>query len=200
VIPTAHYDPPAAFMGTRFDETRACPECGSGRIQIDQLVIPEKVGRKAVVARSLGQEWIVARAVAQAATVERLRGVEFDDVYVIGGDGTPSQRWVQPLLTSTPVEVIPPTVAANDILDPRNEFRCSTGDPTHNQAREVVSEVTVRAGSWDGSDVVRSVGLYGGLAGYLRPGPLVFVSQRGRAALQAAGTKGYRLEVCHLDH
>lgn len=81
--------------------------------------------------------------------------------------------------------------------DPTEQFRCPRG---HTAGLSVLSEVSALRSSWDGRDICLS----DLLVGYhppdslLYPEPLLLISPRFRAFLQAHKIKGFKTEVAHL--
>jgi hypothetical protein len=112
--------------------------------------------------------------------------------------GKPLPVWYQLIVASTPVLL---TTATRFGIDPFNEdedgkYRCPHA---HVRGLNLLSEVSLKRGSWDRSDFAITDGLVGMKQGLLRPRPLLLISQRVRNLLEEHKLKGYRLEVAHLS-
>jgi hypothetical protein len=63
---------------------------------------------------------------------------------------------------------------------------------------EFLSEIYIQRDAWDGSDIAVTTSLFGQGRNLLRPTPLIIISQRVYRLLEAAGIKGFSVEVAHL--
>jgi hypothetical protein len=105
--------------------------------------------------------------------------------------------WYQLIITSEPIQTIPPTLFGNNPFDedPEGEYRCPLG---HVSGLNLLSEIWVSKDSWDGSDIVRTQDLVGIRRGVLVPRPLLLISSRMWQLLTMEKIKGYKIEIAHL--
>lgn len=78
---TATFEPAGEECGTDYDETVACPGCGSGARQTSVLRLDlRKVPRNADIARTIADEWIVSQRLAERMIDAGLSGFELRPV------------------------------------------------------------------------------------------------------------------------
>lgn len=106
--------------------------------------------------------------------------------------------WYQLLASSSRASITPPTLTGIDPFDPdvEGEYKCPRG---HTIGLNLLSEISIRADSWDGSDVVLTQEYVGKRAGLLRPLQQLLISQRLLTAMTLHGVKGFGVEVAHLS-
>ncbi len=107
--------------------------------------------------------------------------------------GKPMPVWYQLVPSTQPVEAMPLTKTGIDPFDEdvKNEYRCPRGDLI---GLNLLSEVYVDRGSYDGSDVAITRQFVGKANSWLLS-PVLLISQRFRQLLEAEKIKGYTLEV-----
>jgi len=105
--------------------------------------------------------------------------------------------WYQLVVTSNPIATCPPTRFGIGPFDEDVEgrYRCAL---RHTSGLHILSEVHVRRGDWNGSDLVATSNLIGQRGGYLVPEPMLLVSPRLRQFLVAQKPRGVVFEVAHL--
>lgn len=113
------------------------------------------------------------------------------------GDRRPRnlQSWYQLRVTSGPVDICPPTRTGSDPFDDASYGACSRGDLL---GLNLLSEVTVKRSSWDGSDLVRTRQFIGARRGLLRPWQILLLSRKGWRAIRAAKLRGVKIEVANF--
>jgi hypothetical protein len=117
--------------------------------------------------------------------------------------GKPGPVWYQLVVTSAPVEVVPPTKFGVNPFDEDVDgaYRCPDG---HVSGLNLLSDVHVRRDAWDGSDIARTrelVGMRwpaGSRHGVRAPAPLLLISPRLRELMNKNKIRGYRTEVAYL--
>jgi hypothetical protein len=105
--------------------------------------------------------------------------------------------WYQLVITSRPIEMVPPTRFGFGPFDEdlKGEFVCPKG---HVSGRALMTKVTVDATTLNGSDVMISRQLLGWKQGVLMPAPLLLISPKFYQLLTSERIKGCTLEVAHL--
>jgi len=81
LIITATFEPAGEECGTEFDESAACPHCGSGAKQTSDLRLDlRKAPRNKDIARTIADEWIVSQRLAERIVDAGLRGFDLRPV------------------------------------------------------------------------------------------------------------------------
>lgn len=201
--PNAVFEPVGEDFGTRYDESVACPQCGTGARQVSDLVLDlRRAPKGADIARTIADELIVSTRLAEEMKARGFSGVEFRPVRQAGKKGTVSSAWLQLAVSATPVEVVAPTVTGVNPFDrdERGEFRCPRGDLA---GLNLLSELFVARGSYDGSDLSCTRQCFGARRnepnpGVLRPSPYLLMSPKLRALLVERKVRRLEIEVAHL--
>jgi hypothetical protein len=68
----------------------------------------------------------------------------------------------------------------------------------HSIVAAFLSEIHLQKRKWGNSDIAITHDLFGQGRNFLRPMPLIFISQRMYRVLQEAGIKGLSYEIAHL--
>jgi hypothetical protein len=77
LLQTSTFEPAGEECGTAYDESKACPRCGAGAVQVSDLRLDlRKAPRGKDVARTIAGENIVSQRLAQEIVDARLKGVE----------------------------------------------------------------------------------------------------------------------------
>jgi hypothetical protein len=192
----AWFEPEGERCGTVYDYSAACKYCGAGRIQVSPLtLVASSIPRKDLAATIARDEWVVSERLARAMHEARVTGAQVDEVRY-AENGRAKRKFYQLRIISPPVTVLPPTRFSVDPFDTiASEDVCPLG---HLAQGIPVSEVSVSASSWSGSDIVRTDIFGGRRVGVIVPSPFVLISQRFARLLKEGGFKGYALEVAHL--
>jgi hypothetical protein len=103
--------------------------------------------------------------------------------------------WYQLVVTSTPVEIIPPTRAGGDPFDEQSRGRCVRGDV---MGLNLLSEVTVSKASLSDADIMATRQMLGNRQGLLRPWRVLLLSPKAWRAIEDLGLKGFAIEVAHV--
>jgi hypothetical protein len=111
--------------------------------------------------------------------------------------GTKYPNWYQLLITSEPVPVLPSTKFGLNPFDEdfAGSYRCPFG---HIAGLNLLSEVTISRGQWDGSDFVRTKEMVGLRGGVVRPHPILLASPKLRQLFLDHSVRGAKFEVAHL--
>jgi hypothetical protein len=111
--------------------------------------------------------------------------------------------WYQLVITSQPLELVPPTKFGIDPFDEDLEgrYRCPLG---HVKGLNILSEAYVSSDAWDGSDFVESLEFIGSPPSESIPVPrykrLMFISPRVRRFFIEHKIRGWEVEIAHLIH
>jgi hypothetical protein len=195
------FEPPGECCGTEYDDAAACPHCGAGAPQRNELRLePSSLPRGKDLARTIAwSEIVVSARLAEAMQAHGLTGARFLPVLRKSGRGT-LDGWLQLDVTSRRLGVSPATRFGQDPFDPdeKGEYRCPLG---HTAGLNILSELSVLRAEWDGADLCAARPLLGYRSrngGVLRPYPMLLISQRLRRLLVELKAKGFELEVAHL--
>jgi hypothetical protein len=198
LIPTSFFEPHGEERGTVYDETRACPACGSGAPQVTDLALPiRRIPKKKDLSSTIANEWVVSARLAELLRTNQITGCEIRPVRNNSLSGQVSENWFQLVVTDTNAEVSPATRTGIKPFnkDVNNEYRCRKGDLI---GLRLISEVSVNRLSYSGCDMVATRQFVGLRSGVLRPERIVLISPRLRELLDQHKIKGYRVEVAHL--
>jgi hypothetical protein len=196
--PRAAFEPVGEECGTRYDEAKACPQCGAGAPQLSELVLElRRVPKRADIARTIADELIVSSRLVDAMRARGITGAEYLPVRKAGKKSLTSTDWHQLVVTAPPVDIVGPTVTGNGPfdLDERDEHRCPRG---HLAGLNLLSELHIARRSYAGSDWAWTRQLFGTRMGVLRPAPSLLISPKLRALLVELEVKKLTLEVAHL--
>ncbi|WP_375771154.1 hypothetical protein NR798_09725 [Archangium gephyra] len=169
------FEPCGEMCGTEYDESSACPHCGAGSRQATALRLePETIPRRNM-SRTIAGEIIMSSRLVRAFQAHGITGASF--LPVRDTSGRVLENWHQLVVTSAPVDVVPPTQANNGPfdLDVNGDYRCPQG---HVLGLNLISELWLKKDSHDGSDLARTRQLFGPRMGVLRPHPKLLISPR----------------------
>ncbi|MFY0525380.1 hypothetical protein ACN28I_20290 [Archangium gephyra] len=169
------FEPCGEMCGTKYDESSACPHCGAGARQSTDLRLePETIPRRNMH-RTIAGEIIMSSRLVQAFQAHGITGASF--LAVRDTSGRVLENWHQLVVTSAPVDIVPPTQAGNGPfdLDTNGEYRCPQG---HVLGLNRISELWLKKDSHDGSDLARTRQLFGARMGVLHPHPEYLISPR----------------------
>lgn len=192
----AVFEPAGEERGTKYDESFACPSCGSGGKQIGSLVLDlKRIPRGKDIAKTIAGEVVVSRRLAELFTQQGVSGVTFGPIRMNAASSAESKDWFQLLVVANDVDVIDPTrVGINPFdEDQSGEYRCPRGDLI---GLNLLSEVTVK--TRPACDFAVSRQFIGGRRGLLRPEPVVIVSPKVWKLFELEGVKGAGFEVAHV--
>lgn len=189
------FEPPGEMCGTEYDESAACPHCGAKATQRGDLRLDvQRIPKKAELARTLAGEVVVSSRLVKALREHGITGAEYRPVR--DKTGKISEGWRQLVVTSTPVDVLPPTRIGGGPFDQDNQgnFRCPLG---HVLGLNRLSELWVKRAEHDGCDWVRTRQLIGTRRGVLRPEEQWLMSPRLFRLLLELKIKRFETEIAH---
>ncbi len=145
--------------------------------------------------QTIACERLISPEVQKIVRDRSFTGLDFGPVMCKGSPRTKTD-WAELVVTAPKVAIAPPTVVGTDL----------SGDPPPNVWDEtteylglnVLSEVSIRRDSWDGSDFAVSWQTVGAHQGLLRPYRLLFVSKRVFEALSPKMRRGLKVEIAKL--
>jgi len=189
------FEPAGEMCGTTYDESAACPHCGAkatqrGDLQLDVRRIPKKKD----LARTIAGEVVVSSQLVKALREYGITGAEYRPVRHKTGEL--NNEWRQLVVTSPPVDVLPPTRVGGGPfdLDEQGSFRCPLG---HLLGLNRLSELWVNQAEHAGTDWVRTRQLIGARRGVLRPEEQWLISPRLFRLLLELKVKRFDVEVAH---
>jgi hypothetical protein len=195
----AEFEPSGEECGTTYDETTACPICGSGAKQKNPLYL-----RKSSIPKGkdfsytiADNELIVSARAKELFQKAGLNGLEFGPIVFEKNATKPSTDWFQMFFTHSSVEIHPSTQFGNEPFDEdkKGEFRCANG---HKAGLNILSELAVQKESLRELDFMETRQFVGLRSGLLRPRRLIVVSQKVRRIVLENKLKGIRLEIAHI--
>jgi len=191
------FEPAGEECGTIYDETSACPVCGSGARQATPLFLPQSsIPKTKDLSETIAGEMVVSQRLVDAFRRHNLTGAEFEPIRSKRSPGASPPEWYQLLVPSAGIRVSPPTRTGIKPFDEDREGtqRCERGDLI---GLNLLSEVSFKKQSAADLDVQASADFIGLRSGLLRPKRIIFVSQRVRKVLEEECLKGAELEVAH---
>ncbi|TQF13269.1 hypothetical protein FJV41_24740 [Myxococcus llanfairpwllgwyngyllgogerychwyrndrobwllllantysiliogogogochensis] len=194
----AVFEPTGEACGTAYDESTACTLCGAGARQVSDLSLDvRRIPQRVDLARTLAHELIISARLADLWRENRITGVDFRPIRRAGARSEPVKEWHQLIVTAPPVDILPATLTGNDPFDhdEDNAQRCPKG---HVVGLNVLSELSLRRGDYDGSDLTWTRQLVGMRSGVLRPHPLLLMSPKLHGLLTELKVKRLDVEVAHL--
>ncbi len=169
------FEPCGEMCGTEYDESSACPHCGAGARQATELRLePESIPRRNL-SISIAGEIVISSRLARAFQSHGITGASF--LPVRDSTGRVLDDLHQLIVTSAPVDIVPPTLVGIGPfdLDTKGQYRCPQG---HVMGLNLISELWVKKESHDGSDLARTRQLIGARMGVLHPEPRLLLSPR----------------------
>ena len=192
---TSSFEPAGEECGTEYDHSTVCSHCGAGRTRSSPLRLNlRRVPRSKDITQSIaGDEWIVSGRLAEAMRQKQFSGVQLERVQHARGASVGDGEWYQLLPVSAPVAVASSTSFGIHPFDPdiRGQYRCPSG---HVVGLNLLSELALKADTWDGSDITTTRELVGIRRGLLVPHPLLLVSHRFYKMLLDEKMKGWRVQ------
>ena len=197
IIKTA-FEPCGEELGTIYDESTACPLCGAGRTQVNDLILNvRKIPKKRDISSSIADEWVVSDKFVRVFRDNNMAGAEFLPV-IDCKKGEVSTKYFQIKITGTVGRSAKsPTKFGIDPfnLDDKGEYVCPYG---HVSGLSILSELYIKKENWDGSDIAVTEDMIGQRMGLLVPKPLIVISQRFYRILKKEKIRGFREEVVHV--
>ncbi|MGI4828668.1 MAG: hypothetical protein ACRYFU_10840 [Janthinobacterium lividum] len=174
-----------------------CPHCNLGRQMSDLILNPRRMPKRKDIAETIAWvEWVVSSRFVHAFTENHLSGAEFRPIVDFKKAAMHSQEWHQLQVFGKAGAIAEKTVIGKDPFSPSEvSWRCPMG---HSVVAQCLSEVYLNRDAWDGSDIAVTSSLFGQGRGFLRPFPLIVISQRMYRLLQEEGLKGYTVRIAHM--
>jgi hypothetical protein len=193
--PRSIFEPCGEMCGTEYDEAEACTLCGAGARQSTDLHLEAESIPKRELSFTIAREIVISNRLAQALQAHDITGAAF--LPVRDPTGKLLDGWRQLTITSAPVDIVAPTLVGNDLfdLDEQGRYRCPQG---HVLGLNRLSELWVRRGSYDGSDLVRTRQLIGARRGVLHPKTEILLSPKLYRLLRELKVGRLVVEVAHL--
>lgn len=222
---TALFEPAGEECGTEYDESFACPKCGSGAKQVTDLFLDlRRIPKKKDVAVTIAGEIVFSHRLVDLFLKYKIEGAEFLPVRQKNDPSSESKEWFQLSVKSMDAEITSPTIIRSTLFDddkdqsqtnepkkivvgnyvqvlhPLDSERCPTGDLL---GLNLISEVSLKRDSYNGADIFASKQFVGTRRGLIRPRRLIFISQKLWRVLEEERLKGERIkgvsfEVAHL--
>jgi hypothetical protein len=191
----SHFEPSGEECGTVYETL--CNHCNLG-FQVSDLILGLRhVPQHKDISETIAWvEWVVSSKFVQTFTENKLTGAEFRPIFEFKNPTRQSKDWYQFRVTGEAGELAEITKLGRDPFRPSQvSWRCPLG---HSVVTEFLSEIYVQRTAWDGSDLAVTSALFGQGRNLLRPAPMIIISQSMYRLLQAAGLKGFSVEVAHL--
>ena len=217
---TRHFEPTGEECGTIYDESSACPICGSGAKQLSPLKLKRSSIPKADMAESIawGDETIVSERFVNMVKDNNLKGMDFEPVISSANRGQKLNYYqVRPqcyldfskktVFGQTPfnlsgefpgctLEGVQPDGTLVKKVIPPEIYKCPNGD---NMGLRILSEVYIKTSPiLDDLDFFASKQTVGGRGGVIRQHHLFFCSNRMMRLIKENNLKGFKFEVAHI--
>jgi hypothetical protein len=192
---SSHFEPSGEECGTIYETL--CNHCNWGR-QVSDLVLDLRQAPQhqdvSVTIAWVG--WVVSSRFVQTFTESKLTGADFQPIFDLRNPTKPSAGWRQLRFTGSAGELAENTKLGRDPFSPsQTSWRCPIG---HLVVTAFLPEVYLHRDAWNGSDIAVTTALLGQGRNFLRPAPLIAISQRMYRALEKADIKGLSCECVHL--
>jgi hypothetical protein len=193
---SSHINSTGLKSGTVYE--RICQYCNLGRQKSDLILDLKNVPRSKDIFETIARtEWIVSSKFEHTCLENHLTGADFRKLFDRRNLTKESIEWRQLWITGNAGPLAEATALGRDPFKPDQvSWRCPLG---HSVVTQFLSEIYLRKNAWDGSDIAVTTDLFGQGGGFIRPMPLIIVSQRAYRVFQQAGLKGMSYEVAHLD-
>ena len=193
IFQTRHFEPTGEECGTIYDESSACPICGSGAKQLSPLKLRKSSIPKADMAVTIawGDETIVSERFVEMVKDNSLKGMNFEPVFSQGQRAQKLNYYqVRPLYY---LDFATKTVFGQDPFNLSGE--CPNGD----NIPDILSEAYMRSNPvLKDLDFFASRQTVGGRVGLIRPSHLFFCSNRMMKLIKENNLKGFKFEVAHI--
>ncbi|HZH78440.1 MAG TPA: hypothetical protein VEY88_20595 [Archangium sp.] len=188
------FEPCGEMCGTEYDESSACRQCGAGSRQATDLQLePESIPRRQLSV-SIAGEIVISSRLVRAFQTHGITGAAF--LPVRDPAGQVLEDWHQLVVTSSPVDLVPPSLTGMGPfdVDAKGRYRCPQG---HVLGLNLLSEAWVKKEGHDGSDLIRTRQLIGARMGVLHPHPLLLISPKLFQLLRELKLGRLTAEVAH---
>ena len=223
IYPSRFFEPDGEECGTIYDESSACPICGSGARQLSPLKLKRKTIPRSDLAMTIadGDEIIASERFVKMVREHELTGIDFDPVYGAGKNGQPLNFYqirplhyldisskttfgvnpfnlsgTTPAWTETRWEKEGRKLKEHKEYHPEKIYKCPNGD---NMGLNILSEAYIKSNPMlDSLDFFASRQTVGIREGVIRPRHLFFCSNRMMRLIKEYKLKGIKFEVAHI--
>lgn len=194
----AVFEPAGEERGTKYDESSACPKCGSGAKQTGSLILDlKRIPKGKDFAKTIAGEIVVSRRVVDLFERYGVSGVALRPVRMCATSSAESKDWFQLGVQSEKAEIVAPTRVGIDPFDDDavGECRCQLCDLL---GLNLLSEVTISGKSRGDADFVSSLQFIGARRGLLRPERVILISPKVCKLIGSEKLKGVEVEIARL--
>ena len=220
IFQTRHFEPAGEECGTIYDESSACPICGSGAKQLSPLRLRRSSIPKADMAVTIawGDETIVSERFVKMVKDNKLKGLDFEPVISSANSGQKLNYYqVRPQyyldfseksvfgqdpfnlsgeFPGCTMECVQPDGTIVKEVFPPEIYKCPNGD---NMGLCLLSEAYIKSDSvLKDLDFFASRQTVGGRGGLIRQHHLFFCSNRMMKLIKDNNLKGFKFEVAHI--
>jgi hypothetical protein len=195
------FEPAGEECGTEYNESTACPFCGTGAEQVSPLFLPEKsIPKKVDISKTISGEIVVSRRLASTLRSIGLGG-NLKPIFSCPSAKTLTnlQDWYQFIPPINYLSICMPTVTGIGPfdLDPLGQYRCKCNNLL---GLNLLSEVSVKRSPacFNEIGMTSSVQFIGVRRGLLRPERVLFLSPNIRNKLISENAKGFVCDVAHF--
>ena len=217
---TRHFEPTGEECGTVYDESSACPICGSGAKQLSPLKLKRSSIPKADMAETIawGDETIVSERFVEMVKDNNLKGMDFEPVISSANRGQKLNYYqVRPQyyldfseksvfgqdpfnlsgeFPGCTLEGVQPDGTLVKKVIPPEIYKCPNGD---NVGLRSLSEIYIKTNPiLNDLDFFASKQTLGGREGLIRQHHLFFCSNRMMRLIKENNLKGFKFEVAHI--
>lgn len=189
------FRPTGAECGTLYDDSAACPHCGSGSRQANELHLElRRIPKSRDISITMGGEYVITSRLDEVLRQHRITGYELRPIVSRGGRPTSAHH--QLVIPSATAELVPPTQAGQSYLYPEPDpSRCPDG---HVLGHQLLSSLHVSRDSLGELDWVFTRQKFGMRGNFYHPLPRMIVTQRLYRLLAEQKVRHLRAEVVHL--
>jgi hypothetical protein len=191
----SHFEPSGEECGTIYETL--CNHCNWGRQVSDLILDLRRVPQHKDISETITWvEWVVSSKFVRTFTENKLTGAEFRPIFDFTNPTKRSSESQQLWVTGKAGQLSAMTKLGRDPFSPSQvSWRCPL---EHSIVTAFLSEIYLHRNAWNGSDIAVTGALFGQGRNFLRPTPLIIISQRMYRVLQKAELKGFSYEVAHL--
>lgn len=196
VFPSRTFEPAGEECGTVYDDSKACPECGSGAPQTGPLFLDGgSIPLGTDFACTIADELIVTSRVEAAFRDAGVTGVDFQPIFLKDSRAARSSAHLQMVVNGPFLTLDPATKLGDGPCGEEGYGRCSRGDLA---GLNLLSQVAVRRDSLTSADVLATAQWVGVRRGLLRPRRLILFSQLAWQVAKRAHLRGLLVDVAHV--